>query len=259
MERIIALIIGYVFGMFSSATVVGKLRGVNIRDYGSGNPGMSNVSRTLGFQWGILVLILDMLKSFIPIMLCSVFIAKTPEMGYLVKAYAFAGVVLGHDYPINMEFRGGKGVAVLTGFILAFHWSLIPIALLAFFIPYLLTHYVSLGSMCLYCFTAVGVIALGAAGVFGGIPVSYQIEIDIIISILAILCVVKHHGNISRLIHHNERRTYLFRRTPEEKTADTESDKTPDTQAAEPAGASAVNKPVEQAAHTAVKETAADK
>ena len=149
--RIVCLVIGYVFGLFQTAYLLGKSKGIDIREHGSGNAGTTNAMRILGPKAGLTVFLGDMLKSLIAILLVGALFGKShPEAVYLLKVWTFAGVVLGHDYPIYMGFKGGKGVAVMAGFVFGFHWSFIPTGLLLFFIPYLTTKFVSLGSLLLY-------------------------------------------------------------------------------------------------------------
>ena len=166
--RILSVLIGYAFGSIQSAYLLGKTRGIDIRDYGSGNAGTTNTIRVLGTKAGILVFFMDAFKCVFAVMAAwYLFGRSNPEMAYLFKSYAFAGCVLGHDYPFYMGFRGGKGVACMAGFICAYHWALFPTALIFFFVPYLLTHYVSLGSLCVYSGSFIMMIILGQMGVFG--------------------------------------------------------------------------------------------
>ena len=163
--RIVCLVIGYVFGLFQTAYLLGKSKGIDIREHGSGNAGTTNAMRILGPKAGLTVFLGDMLKSLIAILLVGALFGKShPEAVYLLKVWTFAGVVLGHDYPIYMGFKGGKGVAVMAGFVFGFHWSFIPTGLLLFFIPYLTTKFVSLGSLLLYLGTWIQLIIEGRMG-----------------------------------------------------------------------------------------------
>ena len=140
--RIVCLAIGYVFGLFQTAYIVGRTRGIDIREHGSGNSGTTNAMRILGKKAGLIVFLGDVLKSLLALLLVGFLFGKThPEAVYLLKTWTFAGVVLGHDYPFYMGFRGGKGVAVMAGYVFGFHWSFILPGILMFFIPYLITGY----------------------------------------------------------------------------------------------------------------------
>ena len=149
--RILCLAIGYLFGNFQTAYILGKMKGIDIRDFGSGNAGTTNAIRVLGTKAGLLVFVGDMLKSLIALLLVGALFGKShPEAVLLLKSWAFMGVVLGHDFPFYMNFKGGKGVAVMAGFAFGYHWSFIPSSILLFFVPYLTTKFVSLGSLMVY-------------------------------------------------------------------------------------------------------------
>lgn len=213
--RIVCLLIGYVFGLFQTAYLLGRSRGIDIRDHGSGNSGTTNAMRILGPRAGLMVFLGDMFKSLIAILLVGALFGKShPEAVYLLKVWTFAGVVLGHDYPIYMGFRGGKGVAVMAGFVFGFHWSLIPVGLLLFFVPYLTTRYVSLGSLLLYLGIWIQLIIEGRMGMFGNTG-EVVAEIVIIQGILTFMAWYRHRENIGRLLAGKERRTYIFKRNSE--------------------------------------------
>ena len=213
--RIVCHLIGYVFGLFQTAYLLGRSKGIDIRDHGSGNSGTTNAMRILGPKAGLMVFLGDMLKSLIAILLVGALFGKShPEAVYLLKVWTFAGVVLGHDYPVYMGFKGGKGVAVMAGFVFGFHWSFIPTGLLLFFVPYLTTKYVSLGSLLLYLGTWIQLIIEGRMGMFG-ITGAMLAEIIIIQGILTFMAWYRHRENIGRLLAGKERKTYIFKRNSE--------------------------------------------
>ena len=114
--RILCLALGYLFGCFQTAYILGRMKGIDIREYGSGNAGTTNAIRVLGTKAGLLVFAGDMLKCLIALLLVGALFGKShPEAVYLLKSWAFMGVVLGHDFPFYMNFKGGKGVAVMAG------------------------------------------------------------------------------------------------------------------------------------------------
>lgn len=110
-ERIICLLIGYLFGCFMTAEIVTrKLTGKSARELGtSGNPGMANVMANLGFKAGITVLIGDLTKTIAASVVCFLLFGK--DIGNMALLYAGLGATVGHDFPFWMKFRGGKGVA----------------------------------------------------------------------------------------------------------------------------------------------------
>ncbi len=210
MARVICLIIGYLCGLIQSAYIVGKMKGIDIREHGSGNAGTTNAMRVLGTKDGLIVFLMDALKA----VLCLVIIrftvgAANQEALYMLMVYGLAGCVLGHDYPFYMKFKGGKGVAVIGGFCLAFHWTFFPIGFILFFVPFLLTHYVSLGSLILYAGVWIAMVVEGQMGMFGQSQI-VNCEMFAIMLILTAMAYYRHKANIGRLLHGNERKTYIL-------------------------------------------------
>lgn len=214
--RFVCLAIGYAFGLFQTAYILGKSKGIDIREHGSGNAGTTNAMRIMGTKAGLTVFLGDMLKSLLALLLVGFLFGHShPEAVYLLKVWTFAGVVLGHDYPFYMNFRGGKGVAVVAGFIFGFHWSFIPTGILLFFVPYLTTKYVSLGSLLLYLGTFIQLVIEGCTGMFGDLGPMLP-EIIIIQGILTFMAWYRHRENIGRLLAGKERKTYIFKRNSEQ-------------------------------------------
>lgn len=216
MERIICLVIGYVFGLFQTAYIYGKLHGIDIRDYGSGNAGTTNTMRVLGTKAGLLVLLGDIVKCILAIVVTGVIFDRThPDMVYLLKIYAATGAILGHNFPFYLHFKGGKGIAATAGMILSFHPYLIPMGVVLFFGAFFTTHYVSLGSLLVYAGFFIEIVVLGQMGVFG-MSQELLIEMYIIAGALTIMAYYKHKDNIKRLLSGTERKTYLSHKNKEE-------------------------------------------
>ena len=211
LPRLLAVLIGYICGMFQSAYIIGRIKGVDIRDYGSGNSGTTNAVRVFGRLTGLYVFLLDVFKCVLAIVLTKYLIGRyCPDLVWVVKMYAFAGCVLGHDYPAYMKFKGGKGVAVTGGFVMAYHPVLFPIALLAFGIPYFITKYVSLGSLIMYTTVFLSILIMGVAGVFAPSTRGNIAEICIIFFILTAMVFIRHRSNIDRLRKGTENKTKLW-------------------------------------------------
>ena len=214
--RILCLAIGYLFGNFQTAYILGKMKGIDIRDFGSGNAGPTNAIRVLGTKAGLLVFVGDMLKSLIALLLVGVLFGKShPEAVLLLKSWAFMGVVLGHDFPFYMNFKGGKGVAVMAGYVFGFHWSFIPVGIALFFVPYLTTKYVSLGSLMVYGGTFIQMVIEGQMGLFKGVSQANLIEMYVIQFFLTFMAYYRHRANLGRLLSGTERKTYLFKANSE--------------------------------------------
>lgn len=146
---LICLICGYGFGCISSAYLIGKAYKVDIRKYGSGNLGMTNALRTLGWKAGALTYLGDFLKAVIPILIIRNVIFADLEYAQLLALYTGLGVVLGHNYPFWLKFKGGKGIAVTSGVMAAFDPLLIPVFVGVFVVAVAITKYVSVGSLLL--------------------------------------------------------------------------------------------------------------
>lgn len=209
MERIICVLIGYVFGLFQTAYIYGRLHGIDIRNYGSGNAGTTNTLRVFGTKAGLLVLVGDIMKCILAVVLVSYLFGKShPEMVYLLKMYAAMGAIIGHNFPFYLKFKGGKGIAATAGLILSFHPYLIPVGVILFFGVFFTTHYVSLGSLLVYAGFMVELVILGQNGVFH-MSQSYLNEMYVLAGFLTVMAYYKHRENIKRLISGTERKTYL--------------------------------------------------
>ncbi|MBR3396940.1 MAG: glycerol-3-phosphate 1-O-acyltransferase PlsY [Lachnospiraceae bacterium] len=208
MSRIICLIIGYLFGTFQTSYFIGRARGLDIREFGSGNAGTTNAMRVLGKKSGWITVIIDILKCIIAVIITWLIFRKS---GYvpLLKIYTSLGAVLGHDFPAFLKFRGGKGIATTAGMIIAFgDWRLIVLGVACFFIPVLITHHVSVGSLCLSVSFLVGTILCGQLGSYG-MPQNLLTEMYILIAAITALAFFQHRGNLKRLAEGTERTVWV--------------------------------------------------
>ena len=213
MIRLVCILIGYILGCFQTSYIYGKLHGIDIREHGSGNAGTTNSLRVLGKKAGAIVLICDMLKTGLAITVVRVlFKEQYGDIIYLLALYAAAGSILGHNFPFYLGFKGGKGIACTAGLIAFFHPYLIIPELLTFVTTFLITHYVSLGSLLLQVVLVIGMIIMGQTGVFGMEQTALN-ELYIVTVLLAALAFWGHRANIDRLIHKNERKTYLTKKS----------------------------------------------
>ncbi|SDB48684.1 MULTISPECIES: glycerol-3-phosphate 1-O-acyltransferase PlsY [unclassified Butyrivibrio] len=214
--RVLCLLIGYAFGLIQTAVIYCRMKGVDIRNVGSGNAGTTNTLRVLGAKAGFTVLFGDMLKCIAAVVVSS-FLCKMilgdgyGDMKYLLKIYTAAGCVLGHDFPFYMKFKGGKGIACTAGYILAFKWTFVIGGLLAFLIPFNITHFVSLGSLCLYAVFFIQLVVEGQMGLLN-MSQPHLIEMYIIAFAMTALAFYQHRTNIGRLIRGEERKTYIWKK-----------------------------------------------
>ncbi len=215
MSRVICLLLGYAFGLFQTAFFYGKAHGIDIREHGSGNSGTTNALRVLGTKAGLIVFAGDCIKCILAVCLCRVIFKESQaDILYLLCLYTAAGAILGHNFPFYMGFKGGKGIAATAGLILSLHPFFIPMGVILFFGTFFTTHYVSLGSLLVYLGFVTEIIICGQCGVFG-MSQAALIEMYIVAFLLAIMAYWKHRENIVRLLHGEERKTYLFKKNKE--------------------------------------------
>lgn len=146
--RLVALAIGYAFGLILSGYLFGKKKDVDIRKQGSGNIGTTNTMRILGIKVGALTLVCDCLKCVAAVVVVwHSFSHIIPGAYCLVGIIRGTGAILGHDFPFFMKFKGGKGIACSFGMIIALFPQCLPLCVLIFVLAVAITRYVSLGSI----------------------------------------------------------------------------------------------------------------
>lgn len=197
------MVLSYFLGSIPSGLIIGKVfKNIDIREFGSKNTGATNAVRVLGFRYGIFAFIFDSLKGALVILL--VFLINDPSL-YLVSQYQInissiygAAAVLGHVFPIYINFKGGKAVATSAGMIFAIEpWVAVGVIIL-FLIMFMITRYVSLSST----------IAASSVLVYFIIRVFLEHELFnfatrimdlVIVSLLATLIFIRHKANYRRL------------------------------------------------------------
>lgn len=212
MVRVICILIGYVLGLFQTSYIIGRAHGIDIRDYGSGNAGTTNMLRTMGTKAGLLTFAGDCLKCILAIVLVRCLFAENyRDILPLLSMYAAAGVILGHNFPFYLKFRGGKGIAATAGFVLSFHPIMSICGIIIFFTVFFTTHYVSLGSILVYVGILIELPILGQAGCFH-MDQAHLNEMYAVAFFLAVMAFWKHRENIKRLLAKTERKTYLTKK-----------------------------------------------
>ena len=194
----------YLLGSIPTSVWLGKaLKGVDLREHGSGNAGATNAFRVLGKPIGSVVLVLDMLKGFLAVNLALLQHELVPgsEAWMILKIGLGLLAVVGHIFPVFAGFRGGKGVATITGVALAIH----PLAALAaigiYLLIFLLTRISAMGSL-----TAVLTYPIWINWVFK----SEYLTIRIFSLVVVLLVLITHRSNILRLVRGEEKS--LFRK-----------------------------------------------
>ncbi len=201
-------VLAYLMGSFSSAVWIGKwFYNTDVRTQGSGNAGATNTIRVLGTKAGVIVMVLDILKSWGAVMLAKVFAGDTLNESQFITYQIVVGAlaVLGHVFPVFTGFKGGKGVASLVGVIIALYSPNIFLMVLGWFATvFIITRYVSLASI-----TASIFFSILAIFIFH----EQNTYLIILAALIAIFIPLTHHKNIKRLLKGEESKL-SFRKKP---------------------------------------------
>ncbi len=192
---VLVALIAYLLGSISTGLIVAKLHhGPNLREVGSKNTGASNVLRTMGLRNGLITFIGDCGKAALA---CGVGWWTLGQNGALLAGLM---VILGHNWPVFFQFRGGKGVASSCGVMLVCFPIPALISYVAAIAIIAATKFISLGSMCMLTLFAVLVSVFYSGG---------DVIIILWAVLLAALCLLRHRTNIDRLLHGFEKRLSL--------------------------------------------------
>ena len=203
MERILCLAAGYVFGLFQTGYIYGKLNGVDIRKYGSGNLGSTNALRVLGARAGAVVFAGDVLKTLIPCAIVRILFSSRPEAAYAFMLYTGLGVTLGHNFPFYLNFKGGKGIAVMAALFAAVDWRLALVCFLVFAGIVGTTRFVSQGSLAIAAVFSIWNIVMGGTGAYG-LSGGFYTEYCVLSLIITAMAFWRHRANIKRLLNGTE-------------------------------------------------------
>lgn len=197
-ERIGSVVIGYILGAIPFGLIFARwFKGIDIREHGSHNIGFTNVLRVCGATVGIPVLLLDILKGFLPVWLVHQW---GPDSSEWWPVAAGGAAMLGHSASIFIGFRGGKAVATGFGVFLGLKWEAVTIACLVLIVVLAITRYMSLGSI--LAALTLAVVLLVETLYFPTLAPSRPVLILGIVA--AVLVIVRHHANIRRLIQGTE-------------------------------------------------------
>ena len=193
MDIIFVILFPYLSGSIPFGLILGKIFGnIDIRKIGSGNIGTTNVLRTGNKTLAFIVLVLDVLKGYLPLIIIKEF--------YIIINYEFfliylltSFTIIGHIYPIWLKFKGGKGVATYIGYIFAINYVLGTIFIFSWLIIALLTKYSSLASI-------ISLLILSLSIYF----MQFNFGIMILLFLINIIIIFKHYSNILRLLKNIE-------------------------------------------------------
>lgn len=199
LKLIVCIVVGYLFGCFSTGYLVGKHNHVNIKKEGSGNSGATNALRTMGVKAGIITFVGDLLKTMIPVFIIR-YLFRSSDLWYVYGMIMGLGVVLGHNFPFWMQFQGGKGIAVTGAVIISLaDWKVTVIGLILFIAIVAVTRYVSLGSLVVAWYLPVNTLIYWRES-------DYFIHMLILSLCFTVLAYLRHAQNIKRLLNGTERK-----------------------------------------------------
>jgi acyl phosphate:glycerol-3-phosphate acyltransferase len=201
----------YLLGSIPSAVWVGKwFFGVDVREHGSKNAGATNTFRILGKKAGIPVLFFDVFKGWLAVRLFASFSHFESGTSQLINFQIALGIlaVVGHIFPVYVNFKGGKGVATLLGIILAIHFKAALVAFIIFAVVFVISKYVSLGAI--------------IAAVFFPFILIYGFKVQstslqYFATAISVLLILTHRKNIYRLLKRQENKMELRLRSKDDK------------------------------------------
>ena len=197
---VIALLISYFLGNLNGAVFMSLLKHDDVRSHGSGNAGLTNYIRNFGRASALLVVAIDMGKAVLACEACRL-IMSPYDLSVEGTAIGAFGVLMGHIFPALLGFKGGKGILSGVTVALMLDWRLGLLVFAIFLVAYLITHYVSLGS----------VLSAGSFGPLYALVHPQAGFFPIFVScLLSALVVWMHRANIKRLLKGEERKTTLF-------------------------------------------------
>lgn len=182
------ILAAYLLGAIPFGLLLAKLKGVDLQKVGSGNIGATNVYRCVGKRWGIAAFVLDAIKGFVPAFVFPMTVSSAPA--WLGLACGVAAVA-GHNWPVWLKFKGGKGVSTSAGMLLGIAPAAVGIGFAVFAITVLLTRYVSLGSI---------LAAIAVPSAFLAMDRTENHLLAGALVVMGLLTIFKHRANIRRLL-----------------------------------------------------------
>ena len=208
----LTLVIGYVIGMFQTGYLVGKYYGIDIREHGSKNAGMTNVNRMLGKFPALVVFVFDVLKAVLAFVLVPIVLFDA-SWSFGAWSHIFheeaapqnifpllsgLGAILGHNFPFFLKFRGGKGISCTLGIILMLDWQVALLAFAVGFVVVAVFRYISLASLAITLVWPVLLLIFGL-----------DAEVILLAAAISGLAWFMHRDNIGRLLSGTERKFKL--------------------------------------------------
>ena len=208
----VLLAAAYLAGAVPFGFLIARARGVDIRTVGSGNVGATNVFRSVGKGWGILTFVCDALKGFLP---AFFFPALARAWTGIEPPAVFAmlcgmAAIVGHNWPVFLRFKGGKGIATSAGALLGAAPPAVGVGLAGWLVVFLLTRYVSVASV-----AAAALVPAAGWWLYG----RQGCALPALLTLLGALAIWRHRGNLQRLRAGTEHRFDFRKRPPAERKA----------------------------------------
>lgn len=201
---LILMIIGYLFGCINGSQIVGKYKNIDIKNNGMKNPGASNTTVLLGWKYGIVVACIDIFKATISLVIAAYLLDRylvSFELQMLLLYINALFVVIGHNFPFTMNFKGGKGTASFFGILLFIDWKIAILGLIVLLLFAFVTNYFVSGTLMLY----VSFITY-TAYTSGRGP-------TVVVFLLFVIFIFKHVENFRRILNNEEvKLSSLFRK-----------------------------------------------
>lgn len=192
-------LLAYLLGAIPCGYLIARVNGIDIRTVGSGNIGATNVFRSAGKGWGVLTFICDALKGFIPAWLFPWLSERLfaypagPALAVCCACLAIAG----HNWPVYLGFKGGKGIAASLGALTGIAPAAAGVGLICWSVVFVTTRYVSVASI-----TTASLVGIAAWGLY----LHTGVLIPMVLSLLCVMAIWRHKANIRRLINGTEHR-----------------------------------------------------
>jgi glycerol-3-phosphate acyltransferase PlsY len=199
-----ALVSSYIIGSVPTSIIMGKIvKGIDIREHGSGNAGATNTFRILGWKPALVVVIVDVFKGWLPAAtFATLWIGDAPQIDIgIIQILCGFAAVLGHTYTVFAKFRGGKGIGTLAGMLLALYPIVFPFCLIVFILTLMFTGYVSLGSIFAAVSLPIFLMLLPLIGIEKG-----SFSLFIFSLLIPWFAIYTHRSNIVRLRNGTENR-----------------------------------------------------
>ena len=200
LKILLCVVVCYLLGSVNGAIIVSKVRmHEDVRKKGSGNAVLTNFLRSYGGWMTLLVVVIDMGKVVLGCLLAQSFLKEIdPPVARMIAGVA---VQVGHIFPVFFGFHGGKGVLCTGTLAIVMNWKIAAIAFTLFLIVFFVTRYVSLGSL-------VGVVSFATMLI---LQYHDNLWVCLLMAAMVVLVFFMHRGNIKRLLHGQERKTYFHR------------------------------------------------